>query len=102
MDMSKAAMAPIQPTISASDRAHPLFAAYGLHRAACNRLMIEASRFSDWLYQYESNLKNEAAARRPEYADFRQWMIENQGGARTCPAGSFPHNFYFWIDGGRW
>ena len=23
-------------------------------------------------------------------------------GARRCPAGGFPDNFNFWLDGGRW
>lgn len=102
MDMSKAAMAPIQPPISASDRAHPLFSAYSLHRAACNRLMVQADSFTGWLWQYERDISNAAAELNPEYPDFKKWMIDNQGGARPCPAGSFPHNFYFWLEGGRW
>jgi hypothetical protein len=32
----------------------------------------------------------------------RDWMQGSQAGARKCPAGVFPHNFYFWIEGGRW
>lgn len=102
MDMSKAAMPPRQPWINDSDRAHPLFPIYSQHRASCTRMMVEAASFTDWLCQYERELENCNAARDPRYSSFLDWMQANQGGARPCPAGPFPHNFYFWIEGGRW
>ena len=40
--------------------------------------------------------------KRPEYQDFTAWLRANKGGARPCPAGNFPHNFKFWMEGGRW
>jgi hypothetical protein len=102
MDMSPACTAPRQPPISEKDREHPLFALYSQHRSACNRLLVEASAFRDWLFQYERDLVNSKAASDPRYPAFLDWMQGSQAGARKCPAGVFPHNFYFWIEGGRW
>lgn len=102
MDMSKAAIAPRQPRISAQDEAHPLFPIYRQHRAFCAINLIEASAFTDWLYQYESNLRNERVAAHKRYPEFLAWMRANKGGARQCPAGQFPHNFNYWLEGGRW
>lgn len=42
------------------------------------------------------------AASHPRMGEFRQWMQQAKGGARTCPRGGFPDNFLFWLDGGRW
>jgi hypothetical protein len=102
MDMSKAALAPRQPVITDRDRAHPLFPIYSQHRSACARLLVDASSFRDWLYQYESELQRCNAATHPRYPVFLEWMITHQGGARKCPSGAFPHNFHFWLEGGRW
>ena len=102
MNMSKAAIAPKQPSISKKNREHPLFCLYEQHRSFCSNNLVEADSFEDWLYQYERNLVNEQASKHPEYPNFLNWMRENKGGARECPAGSFPHNMYFWINGGRW
>lgn len=102
MDMHLAAIAPRQPHLTAADRAHPLFPLYNQHRASCSRLLVQASSFRDWLYQYEADLVRSSAAADPRYPAFLDWMQKNQGGARRCPAGAFPHNFYFWIEGGRW
>jgi len=102
MNMSKAAIAPRQPLITEANRKHPLFPLYQQHLTFCNVNLIEASRFGDWLYQYERNLIDAAATRHAEYPAFMAWMRENQGGARRCPAGAFPHNFEFWRNGGRW
>jgi hypothetical protein len=102
MDMSRAATAPVQPHVSDRDRAHPLFPIYNQVRAACSRLLVQADSFRDWLYQYEHDLKRSAAAADPRYPRFLDWMQREKGGARKCPAGVFPHNFYFWIEGGRW
>ena len=102
MDMSKAALPAKFGRASKEDEKHPLFPLYQQHRSSCTRLMVNSSDFKDWKYQYEQNLKNEEAAKHPKYKDFLDWMIANQGGARECPVGYFPHNLYYWIEGGRW
>lgn len=100
--ISPAAMPPIQPALTDMDRAHPLFPLYQQHRTFCSNNLIEASAFSDWLYQYNRTLESDNAVNDPRYPEFREWMNANQGGARRCPVGIFPHNFYFWCNGGRW
>lgn len=40
--------------------------------------------------------------RDPDYQNFMAWMRETKAGARPCPAGQFPNNFKFWVEGGRW
>ena len=102
MHMSPAALPPVQPHISAADREHPLFALYMQHRSFCSNNLIQASAFDDWLYQYNRDLESTAQRSRPEYPAFIEWMNANRGGARKCPAGLFPYNFQFWIEGGRW
>lgn len=102
MDISAAAMPPIQPNISASDREHPLFPLYQQRRNFCSNNLIQANAFDGWLYQYEQNLLNESASRHSDYPAFLEWMRANKGGGRQCPAGSFPHNFNYWREGGRW
>lgn len=102
MQISAACIAPHQPLVTEADRKHPLFALYSQHRSSCSNLLIEASTFRDWLSQYKNELVNANAASDPRYSRFLDWMQINQGGARKCPAGTFPHNFYYWIEGGRW
>lgn len=102
MEMSKAAIAPQQPPISAADRAHPLFNLYNQHRSWCSLQLVKADAFRDWLFQYERNLVNDAATKHPDYPAFMEWIVANKGGARKCPAGVFPHNFNYWREGGRW
>lgn len=102
MDISQAAQPPRQPAVSRADATHPLFPIYQEYRNAMIRQLVEADSFRDWLAQYERRLVEEEATRHPDYSLFRQWMVENRGGARPCPAGAFPHNFYFWQSGGRW
>ena len=102
MDMSAAAIAPRQPGVSAADRAHPLFPLYQQQRSFCSVNLIEASRFCDWLYQYEHEQVVTDARKDEQFPIFLAWMRANQGGARRCPAGDFPHNFRFWQTGGRW
>lgn len=102
MDMSRATIAPRQPHVSQADRAHQLFPLYEQHRTSCSNLLIEAHDFRDWLYQYEAKLVSDAAAKHADYQAFKDWMIETKGGARKCPAGTFPHNFNYWREGGRW
>lgn len=102
MQMSKAAIAPRQPHVSQAEREHPLFNLYQQHRTSCANQLVEASAFADWLYQYERNLEGTSATKHADYPAFMAWMKENQGGARKCPAGTFPHNFHYWTAGGRW
>jgi hypothetical protein len=102
MDISAAALPPIQPAISAADRGHPLFSLYSQHRAFCSNNLIEASSFPDWLFQYERDIAAQEIAKHPRFKEWQQWMRDNQGGARACPAGTFPHNFNYWLEGGRW
>jgi hypothetical protein len=102
MNMSKAALPPRNPVVTDQHRAHPLYALYRQHLASCRINLIEASQFDNWLYQYEIQIENDKAAADPQYPAFMRWMRENQGGARRCPVGVFPHNFRFWCGGGRW
>lgn len=102
MDMSPAALPPRQPTITDAHRAHPLFPTYQHYRNWCAATLIEASGFHDWLYQREQAEARDHAAHHPQFPAFQAWMRDSQGGARPCPAGSFPDNFQFWLDGGRW
>lgn len=101
-DISRAALPPRQPAITAADRAHPLFRLYEQHRTSCAVNLIEASAFRDWLFQYERQQVSDAAASDPDYPAFLAWCRETQAGRRTCPVGMFPHNFRFWQEGGRW
>jgi predicted acetyltransferase len=101
--MSAAAIAPRQPTISAADRAHPRFAEYQRYSSSMSVQLVEADSFRDWLRQTETQARHDEIALHPRYPEFVRWMVQNQGGARRCPAGnSFPYNFQFWLDGGRW
>lgn len=109
MDMSAAALPPRSGHYSHQEEQHPLFPLYRQKLNSCARLMIDAPDFADYLYQYEQQELSESAAQRPEYPDFMAWMRETKGGGRPCcptrdmPHGlSFPANFYFWIEGGRW
>ncbi len=100
--MSKAASPARYGRASAQDEKHPLFPIYRTYRSSMSQLMVDSVDFSDWLFSYERNLEAENAAKHEKYSDFMKWMKSNQGGARKCPAGVFPHNFYFWMNGGRW
>lgn len=102
MHMSTAALPPIQPPISDADRAHPLFPIYQTYRNAMANQLVKASAFRDWLFQYEQKLEHDKASAHPLYPAFVAWMNETKGGRRECPAGIFPHNMFFWIEGGRW
>ena len=102
MDISAAALPPRSPHISAKDRTHPLFPIYDEYRRGMSRLLVEASDFSDWLYRYERDIQFAEIEKHPRMPEFQQWMRDNKGGARRCPAGVFPHNFNFWLEGGRW
>lgn len=98
MNISPACLPPRQPLITEQDRAHPLFREYQAHRASMSQLLVEAPSFSNWLYQREQQTKSDTAVA----PQFFAWMRQNKAGARRCPAGVFPDNFKFWLDGGRW
>src|SRR4051794_32267593 len=102
MDMSPAALPPPAPRISPADRRHPLFPVYEQHRRSCVTLLIQCADFQDWLAVRAHQAVRDHAAEHPRYDEFVAWMQANQGGARRCPAGDFPNNFNFWLDGGRW
>lgn len=102
MEMSKAALPARYGKSSAKDEKHPLFPIYRQYRASMSMQLVNSEDFRDWLYSYEQKLINDTATKRPEYFDFIKWMTANQGGARRCPAGAFPHNFNYWLEGGRW
>jgi hypothetical protein len=102
MEMSAAAMRPIHGAIEPDDRQHKAFPAYEVYRTGCVRQLIAAESFRDWLAATERNKIEQRAREHPLYEDFRQWMVDEQAGARTCPAGSFPDNFAYWLEGGRW
>lgn len=102
MNMSKAAMPARYGRATVQEEKHPLFPTYQQYRSGMSKLMVDSVDFSDWLFSYERQLEADNAAKHAEYPEFMKWMKINQGGARKCPAGVFPHNFYFWINGGRW
>lgn len=102
MNMSKAASPARYGKASKEDEKHPLFSSYRQYRSDMSKLMVDSADFRDWLFAYEQNQLRENAEKHEKYPAFKAWMIKNQGGARKCPAGAFPHNMYYWIDGGRW
>ncbi len=102
MDMSKAALPAKFGYASKEDEKHPLLSVYRQYRSNMTRLMVNSENFRDWLHNYEANLVRENAAKHEKYPEFMTWMRANQGGARKCPAGAFPYNFNYWLNGGRW
>lgn len=101
MDMSAAALPPRQPSIPDTARSHPDFAAYQAYRTFCNRQMIEASRWEDWLAQREFHLRCAQIEKHSRFREFQTWMCQTQAGARKGP-GAFPDNFIAWLGGARW
>lgn len=88
MDMSAAALPPIQPRIPDEARAHPEYSAYLSYRSSCNRLMIEASRWEDWLHQRAENSRIDEWSRHARFPEFQRWMcppliefVYDEGGA---------------------
>jgi hypothetical protein len=102
MEMSKAALPARYGRASEQDEKHPLFSIYRRYRSGLSMLLVDSEDFCDWLFNYEQSLIRENATKHPQYSDFMKWMVANKGGARKCPAGAFPHNFNFWLEGGRW
>lgn len=102
MDMSKAAMPAKYGFATKQDEADPLFSKYREYRSVMSKLMIDCESFKDWKMCYLRNQKEDNIAKHKEFKNFQKWMFENQGGARKCPAGCFPKNFEYWLNGGRW
>lgn len=102
MNMSKAALPARYGHASAQDEKHPLFPIYQRYRSSMSCQLVNSEDFRDWLYSYEQNFICDNAAKHNDYPKFMEWMKANQGGARRCPAGVFPHNFNYWLNGGRW
>lgn len=102
MEMSKTALPARYGKASAQDEKHSLFPIYRQYRSSMSAQLVNSEDFSDWLCNYERNLTNEIYAGHKQYPNFIKWMRANQGGARICPAGAFPHNFNYWLEGGRW
>lgn len=100
--ISPAALPPVQPLISEAQRKHAMFNDYMNYRANMSRLLLQADSFSEWLAQSTDQADRNNAALHPRYQEFLQWMRDNKGGARRCPAGSFPLNFNYWLQGNRW
>lgn len=102
MDMSPACAPARYGRASPQDQKHPLFTTYQQYRSGMSRLMVDSVDFRDWLYGYEQEIVMVDATKNTQFPAFMKWMAANKGGARRCPAGDFPHNMYFWIEGGRW
>lgn len=96
MDMSAACLPPSLPAINSKDHSHPLFPLYRQHRTFCIAQMIDCPRFDDFVSQTEREQLTINAEKHADYPAFKQWMIDNRGGGRPCPAGAFPNNFAFW------
>lgn len=102
MNMSRAALPPIQPPVYPADRKHPDYAAYSRYRSACNLNLIEASRFDDWLAHRELERSLAEWENHPQLRAFQNWMWANQGGTPGRNPAPFPENFKLWLDGARW
>lgn len=100
MNMSKAALPPIQPHVSDADRAHYLFPVYQAYRNAMSVRLVEADSFATWLASRESEAIAAQWHRHAAYPAFLAWMRETQAGARGKLR--FPDNFIAWLDGERW
>jgi hypothetical protein len=103
MDISAAALPPVQPTMP-SDTAHPLYRAYVSHRNFCAAKLITAQSWEGFVYQHGRNIQDQQAMAHPRFSEFQNWMRDTKAGGRKCPVvgGSFPANFEYWLTGGRW
>lgn len=55
MDMSKAALPPIHPSVSAKEKAHPRYHQYRAYVGSMSRLLVTAMSFSQWLRDVEQD-----------------------------------------------
>jgi hypothetical protein len=110
-DMSRAAMAPIQPVTTKADESHPLFPKYREYVAGMSALGVQAQPFSGYVYCHNRDQISDLFSAMPEYQDFKKWMHTEKPGLtnRRCrpskdmPHGlSFPENFKVWLTGERW
>ena len=101
--ISKAALPPIQPTVSERDKAHPLYPQYSAYRASMSNKLVQADSFNDWLGHRDRHASDDTHRAHAQYPEFQAWMSETKAGGRTCPGNrKFPENFLFWLSGGRW
>jgi hypothetical protein len=104
MDMSAAALPARYGHASQADERHPRFDEYRTYRSGMSRLLVDSDDFSVWLRSTEYHEHLDDEAKHPRMAEFQAWMRANQGGGRRIPGElqGFPHNFRFWLTGGRW
>ena len=92
----------LAPSIDPKDRENERFPIYNKYRNACIKHDIECEGFATWLALNERLEKDKTFSANSQFSGFRQWMVAEQGGSRRCPAGIFPENYLFWVNGGRW
>lgn len=88
MDMSKAALPPINAPISERDRQHPRFLEYMRYRNGMIRLMVNCGSFESWL---RGTLETE---------DTSDVVFKTKPGA-TLAHGWYKHKFSYSKKGGR-
>lgn len=108
-EISQAALPPIQPPMPKGVASHPLYGAYLAHRTFCANNLIRAADWDGFCHQHEQARINGEAERHPQFQEFYDWMRATKAGGRKClpsrdmPYGlSFPANFMYWLEGGRW
>lgn len=102
MDMSAAALPPRRGIVAEVDRKDPLFPKFQQYQQSCTIQMIDCEDFANWKASEQRQAYHTEVAQHPQFPAFQQWMRDTQGGARKCPAGSFPNNFFYWVEGNRW
>lgn len=98
MDMSAAALPPIQPPISEKDRQHPLFGEYQNHRASMSRLLVQADSFSSWLYQRGLSAESARICAHPAHPKYVIWLREN---VNCKPPKEKYKTLWEWLDTGN-
>lgn len=102
LDMSKAAIAPRQPILSAKERTHPLASEFEAYVRGMSRLGVQADPFSSWLASRDREAVAKSAEQHPRFPEFKTWMQANRGGESGRNPAPFPHNFNLWLLGHRW
>lgn len=77
MQMSKAALPPIQPRISEEDRKHSLFSEYERWRASMSMQLVRADAFPDWLRQRAHKEEADRILAHPRWKEWVVWLREN-------------------------